>query len=109
MPQAHDCPQLQQNLRGKMKYDGVLLIGFGGPTRPEEIRPFLANVLRGRPVPPERLEDAVHHYEAVGGKSPFNELTFCQARALRELLKREGPDLPVYVGMRNWHPFLPDT
>jgi protoporphyrin/coproporphyrin ferrochelatase len=92
-----------------MSYDAVLLIGFGGPTRPEEIRPFLTNVLRGRPVRPERVEDVVHHYEAVGGKSPFNELTFRQARGLRELLKRQGPDLPVYVGMRNWHPLLADT
>ena len=36
--------------------DSVLLIGFGGPTAPDEIRPFLANVVRGRNVPPERLE-----------------------------------------------------
>jgi ferrochelatase len=92
-----------------MTYDAVLLIGFGGPTRPEEIRPFLANVLRGRPVPPERIEEVVRHYEAIGGKSPFNELTFRQALGLTEVLKREGPNLPVYVGMRNWHPLLPDT
>jgi ferrochelatase len=92
-----------------MTYDAVLLVGFGGPTRPEEIRPFLANVLRGRPVSPERVEEVVHHYEVIGGRSPFNELTFQQAQGLRELLKHQGPDLPVYVGMRNWHPLLPDT
>jgi len=57
-------------------YDAVLLIAFGGPTAPEEIRPFLARVLRGIPIPPERVEEVVHHYEAVGGKSPLNEITF---------------------------------
>ncbi|PYV40807.1 MAG: ferrochelatase [Acidobacteria bacterium] len=90
-------------------YDAVLLIGFGGPTRPQEVRPYLANVLRGRPVPPDRIDEVAHNYEAIGGKSPFNELTFRQAKGLRELLRREGPDLPVYVGMRHWHPLLVET
>lgn len=89
--------------------DAVLLIAFGGPTKMEEVRPFLANVLRGRPIPPERIEEVVTHYEVIGGRSPLNELTFRQAAALREELRREGPDLPVYVGMRNWHPYLKDT
>ena len=50
--------------------DAVLVIAFGGPTTPEEIRPFLANVLRGRPVPPERLESVVHHYEQANWDGP---------------------------------------
>lgn len=91
-----------------MKYQGVLLIGFGGPTQPKEIRPFLDNVLRGRCVPQERMEKVAGHYKTIGGKSPFNELTFRQANSLKQVLEREGPQLPVYVGMRNWHPLLPD-
>jgi protoporphyrin/coproporphyrin ferrochelatase len=90
-------------------YDAVLLIGFGGPTRREEIRPYLENVLRGRPVPPERFEEVLHNYEAIGCRSPFNELTFRQAEGLRRVLKQEGPALPVYVGMRNWHPLFAET
>ena len=39
-------------------FDAVLLIAFGGPERPEDVRPFLDNVLRGRPVPPERYSVA---------------------------------------------------
>jgi len=58
----------------------VLVIAFGGPTAPGEIRPFLARVLRGIPVPPKRVEEVVHHYEAVGGKSPLNEITFRQGK-----------------------------
>ena len=90
-------------------YDSVLLIGFGGPTRMSEVRPFLANVLRGRPVPPERLETVVHHYELIGGRSPFNELTFRQARALEVQLHADGLPLPVYVGLRCWTPYLHET
>ena len=71
-------------------YDSVLLISFGGPNRMEDVRPFLANVVRGRPVPPSRLEEVVHHYEIIGGRSPLNELTFRQADGLRALLDRQG-------------------
>jgi len=74
-----------------------------------EVRPFLDNVLRGRPLPPERIETVVHHYEIIGGKSPFNELTFRQAQALEAQLRAEGVVLPVYVGMRTWTPYLQDT
>lgn len=87
--------------------DAVLLIGFGGPTAPAEIRPFLEIVARGRRIPPERLDEVATRYERMpGGRSPFNELTFRQARALAAELARKGPALPVHVGMRNWHPFL---
>jgi ferrochelatase len=90
-------------------FDAVLLISFGGPQGPEEIRPFLQNVLRGRRVPPERLDEVVHHYELFGGISPLTELTMRQAEALRANLDARGLPLPVFVGMRNWHPFLADT
>src|SRR4029077_17566448 len=85
--------------------DAVLLIAFGGPTRPEEIRPFLENVPRGRRIPPERLDEVVQHYELIGGRSPLNELTFRQAEALRGVVG----NMPVYVGMRNWEPYIADT
>lgn len=90
-------------------YDAVLLIAFGGPTAMAEVRPFLDNVLRGRPVPPERLEEVVHHYELIGGASPITALTERQAAGLRQALPQVGLDLPVYVGMRNWHPYLHET
>jgi ferrochelatase len=89
--------------------DSVLLIAFGGPTRSEEIRPFLDNVTQGRRIPPERVEEVAHHYERIGGRSPLNELTFRQAERLRAALEREGIALPVFVGMRNWHPYLLDA
>lgn len=89
--------------------NGVLLLAFGGPTRPEEVRPFLASVVKGRGVPPERLEEVASHYDRVGGRSPLNESTFSQAEALRGELARAGMARPVYVGMRNWTPYIVDT
>jgi ferrochelatase len=90
-------------------FDAVLVISFGGPQGPDDIRPFLANVLRGRRVSPERVEDVAHHYELFGGISPITDLTNRQAEGLRVRLADAGHPLPVYVGMRNWHPYLADT
>ena len=92
-----------------MSFDAVLLVAFGGPQGPEDVRPFLANVLRGRRVSPERVEEVAHHYERFGGVSPLTELTMKQAAALETALTARGVGLPVHVGMRNWHPFLGDT
>jgi protoporphyrin/coproporphyrin ferrochelatase len=89
--------------------DAVLIVGFGGPTRADEVRPFLDNVLRGRPVPRERYEEVVHHYERFGGRSPYNEITLRQAAALRAQLALDGVKLPVAVGMRNWTPYVDDA
>ena len=90
-------------------FDAVLLISFGGPDGLDDIRPFLANVLRGRPVPPSRIEEVAHHYELFGGVSPITAHTRRQAQGLQDRLAAAGHPLPVYVGMRNWHPFLADT
>ena len=90
-------------------FDAVLLISFGGPQGMDDIRPFLANVLRGRRISPSRIEEVAHHYELFGGVSPITELTMKQAKGLENRLHRAGLTLPVYVGMRNWHPYLTDT
>jgi ferrochelatase len=89
--------------------DSVLLLAFGGPTSREEIRPFLDNVLRGRPLPGERYEEVVSHYEMFGGVSPLTRLTLRQAEGLRDRLAADGAPLPVYVGMRHWKPFIAEA
>ena len=91
------------------KFDAILMIGYGAPERIEDIRPFLQNVAKGRPIPPERLKEVAHHYELFAGKSPLNEYTYKQASGLQNKLAENGYEIPVYVGMRNWHPFIPDT
>ena len=96
-------------MAAKAKCDAVLMIGFGGPTRADEVRPFLDNVLRGRPIPPERYEEVVHHYDLLGGRSPYNDLTMRQAAALPAELEKKGVRMPVEVGMRNWKPYISDA
>lgn len=91
------------------RYDAVLLIAYGGPGRMEDVRPYLANVFRGRLVPVARVEEVVRHYARFGGRSPLTELTFRQAAALEALLRERGLPLPVRVGMRNWAPYLRDA
>jgi len=90
-------------------YDAVLLVSFGGPDGPDDVMPFLENVLRGRNVPRERMLEVAEHYHHFGGKSPINEQNLALLAALRSELERHGPGLPVYWGNRNWHPLLPDT
>lgn len=85
-------------------YDALLVLSFGGPEKPEDVIPFLENVLRGRNVSRERLLEVAGHYELLGGRSPIND----QNRELIAALRR-AIGIPVYWGNRNWHPFLADT
>jgi len=85
-------------------FDALLLLTFGGPESPAEVMPFLENVLRGRPVPRERLEQVAAQYMEMGGRSPIND----QSRRLLARLA-EQTKIPLYWGTRNWHPALNDT
>ncbi len=89
-------------------FDHVLLVGFGGPEKPEDVWPFLLEVTKGTRVPEERLKEVVHHYEDVGGRSPYNDAVKLLAKNLQELLAHSKP-LPVFTGMKNWYPFMKDT
>src|SRR5438128_837406 len=75
----------------------------------DDVMPFLENVTRGRNVPRERLEEVAHHYERFGGMSPINAQNRALIAALGPELDAHGIDLPIYLGNRNWHPFLRDT
>jgi ferrochelatase len=90
-------------------YDAILIVSFGGPEGPQDVVPFLENVLRGKDVPRERLLKVADHYQRFGGVSPINQQNRQLVAALEDELSRHGPSLPVYWGNRNWHPLLPDT
>lgn len=90
-------------------YDAILLVSFGGPEGPDEVMPFLENVLRGKNVPRERMLEVAEHYQHFGGVSPINEQNRQLIAALQNELQQNGSPLPIYWGNRNWHPLLPDT
>ena len=90
-------------------YDAILLVSFGGPEGPDDVIPFLENVLRGRNVPRERMLQVAEHYQQFGGISPLNEQNRQLLSALAKELRENGIDLPIYWGNRNWHPMLTDT
>ena len=82
------------------------MIGFGGPEQSKEILPFLKRVVRGKGIPEQRLKSVEAHYLEVGGVSPYNEQSRLLLEALEDKLTEEGVRLPVFLGMRNWHPEL---
>ena len=98
--------------------DSILLVGFGGPTPgccrrsdpcPGEAYCFVEGIVGNAPSNVERVKEVASHYVKLGGFSPFNELTFKQGGALGDALRKRGVDLPIYVGMRNWTPYLHET
>jgi len=84
----------------------VLLMAYGGPGNLDEVEPYLLDVRGGRPTSPELVEEIRGRYARIGGGSPIRRLTEAQAAALRRAL---GAELPVYVGMRHWHPYIAET
>ena len=86
-----------------MSKTAVLLIAHGSPERVEDIPEFLQNISRGRPMADSVVREVQHRYSLIGS-SPLTRITRQQAEGVaREL------DMPVYVGMRNWHPYIADT
>ena len=90
-------------------YDSILLVSFGGPEHRDDVIPFLENVLRGRPVPRERMLEVAEHYYHFGGVSPINQQCRDLITAVTPLIRQAGCDLPLFWGNRNWHPLLTDT
>jgi protoporphyrin/coproporphyrin ferrochelatase len=83
--------------------NAVLLLAHGSPDSVDEIPEFLSQITRGRAVPAEVIEEVRHRYGLIG-RSPLTQLTLQQGKLLAAEL-----NLPVYVGMRNWKPYIADT
>ena len=91
-----------------MAKQAVLLLAHGTPETVEQIPEYLRNVVSGRQLPQSVVEEIQHRYSLIG-KSPLTEITMEQARLVRRELAAVGDDVPVYVGMRNWRPYIPDV
>jgi len=86
----------------------VLLLAHGTPETIEQIPDYLRNVVSGRPLPEHVIEEIKHRYSLIG-RSPLTDITLEQGRLLEAELAMEGIDAEVYVGMRNWKPYIPDV
>jgi ferrochelatase len=82
----------------------VVLMAYGSPTRPEDVRPYLEDVRGGRPVSDEAVEELAERYRRIGGRSPLDDVTEAQRAALERAL-----GLPVFVGMKHWHPRIAEA
>ncbi|MGO9326103.1 MAG: ferrochelatase [Terracidiphilus sp.] len=91
-----------------MPKQAVLLLAHGTPETVEQIPEYLRNVVSGRPVPQAVVEEIQHRYSLIG-KSPLTEITMAQARLVEKELATAGERIPVYVGMRNWRPYIPEV
>ena len=91
-----------------MGKQAVLLLAHGTPETVEQIPEYLRNVVSGRPLPEQVIEEIQHRYSLIG-RSPLTEITLEQARLVEGELAIEGPAVQVYVGMRNWRPYIPDV
>jgi ferrochelatase len=86
----------------------VLLLAHGTPETVEQIPEYLRNVVSGRPLPQSVVEEIQHRYALIG-HSPLTEVTQEQGRLVEAELAAQDEHVPVYVGMRNWRPYIPDV
>ena len=84
--------------------DAVILMAYGSPSRPEDVRPYLEDVRGGRPVSDEAVDELAERYRRIGGRSPLDDVTEAQRAALEREL-----GVPVFVGMKHWQPRIAEA
>jgi ferrochelatase len=87
----------------KQNKAAVLLLAHGSPESLDDVPEFVRHITGGRPLPEAILEEVRYRYSRIG-KSPLTEITMAQAQEVQREL-----GLPVYVGMRNWKPFVAEA
>lgn len=86
----------------------ILLLAHGTPETVEQIPEYLRNVVSGRPMPQHVIEEIQHRYSLIG-RSPLTDITREQGRLVEAEMSAAGDPVPVYIGMRNWRPYIPDV
>jgi ferrochelatase len=84
--------------------DAVVLMAYGSPSEPEDVRPYLEDVRGGRPVSDQAVEELAERYRRIGGRSPLDDVTEAQRAALEREL-----GAPVFVGMKHWRPRIAEA
>ncbi len=92
-----------------MEMTAILAMALGGPTRLDDVEPYLADIRRGRPTPPAMVEEFRQRYRRIGGGSPLLDISTAQAKGLEAALASEGFRVRAYVGMRHWHPYIAEA
>ncbi len=120
---ATTCTERGHVYRGtaavSLAFDSVFFIAFGGPTPGccaqrvpcpgTEAQCFIQSIVGQHPTAQARVADVAAHYAQLGGFSPFNDLTSQQVHGVARLLRQQGLDVPVHVGMRHWPPYIRDV
>lgn len=89
--------------------DAVLLMAYGTPATLDEVPAYFAHIRGGRPIRAEAVEELRERYRRIGGTSPLRDLTEAQAGGLARLLREQGREVPVAVGMMHAPPFISDA
>jgi len=84
--------------------DAVVLMAYGSPSEPDDVRPYLEDVRGGRPASDEAVEELAERYRRIGGRSPLDDVTEAQRAALEREL-----GMPVFVGMKHWRPRIAEA
>ena len=93
-----------------MKHDtAVLLLAYGTPATLDDVEAYFTHIRHGRTPPPAAVANLKARYERVGGATPLLQLTEDVRNALRSRLAAGGTPVPVYMGMKHWHPYIADT
>ncbi len=89
----------------------MLLLAHGTPNVLGEMAEYLGKVTGGRKLPDEVVHELQHRYGEIGlaetpgfEPPPLTRWTLKQGALLADELQG-----PVYVGMRNWHPYIADV
>jgi ferrochelatase len=94
--------------RSLRSMDAVLIMAYGSPQTPADVEPYFTHIRHGTPSP-EAIANLQERYARVGGVTPLHRHTDAVADKLRDMLAAEGTPIPVYVGMKHWHPFIRDA
>ena len=96
-------------MRSGLDDTAILLMAYGTPTEESEIEPYLIDIRRGRKSSADQIEDLKRRYREIGGRSPLLEVTKAQAFELQRRLQANEIKVPVYYGMKHWHPYISET
>ena len=100
--------------------EAILLLAHGTPDRLSEMAEYLSKVTGGRALPDAVVQELQHRYAEIGLKEellpegpPLTRWTLKQGCLLEEALAvyaaPGSKPTRVYVGMRNWRPYIVDT